>query len=110
MLDGQFWIIPTHPKGIGWSSVTPENTVPLVHRPMLGGALYPSSRCMASSAVILGSWGILGVCSRTSQSTGQCFSMDIIQAVCAIEQIAEFTNYKRHPDTFGHTEDFLIRE
>uniref|UniRef100_A0AAR2J8H0 Protein Wnt n=1 Tax=Pygocentrus nattereri TaxID=42514 RepID=A0AAR2J8H0_PYGNA len=27
MLDGQFWTTPAHPKGTGWSSITPEHLI-----------------------------------------------------------------------------------
>ena len=45
MLNDYLWIknaTLTHPNGIGWSSITPENAIPLLHSPVLG-VLYPSN-------------------------------------------------------------------
>ena len=82
MLDEQFWITnhtPTHPKGTGWRSSTPGNTVPLPNSSILGGGgLYPSSLCLVLGMVTLGSCAAFP---DSSHCFGRCFSMEVIQAV-----------------------------
>ena len=70
MLDDQFWITPTHPRGTGRSSISLENAVLLLNSPMLGVFTH------SLSVVTLGLWAVAPECSIL-------FAMLFLQAVCA---------------------------